>query len=85
MPPSASCHVACVTAASPEKKSEERRLFSDFFSGEAAVTQASCHGKLKNSRRYLIKTNLDKHFNKKINDSKTTWRFDDFMSSLPNE
>jgi len=33
----------------------------------------------------LIKTDLDKNLRKKINDSKITWRFDDFMSSLSNE
>ena len=34
---------------------------------------------------YLIKSDLDKHLSKKVNDSKTTWRFDDFMSSSSNE
>jgi len=33
------CVTACVTAASPRKKSEES-LSSDFLRGEAAVTQA---------------------------------------------
>ena len=34
----------------------------------------------------IQKTNdLEKHFNKKINDSKTAGRFDDFISSLSNE
>ena len=31
------------------------------------------------------KNDLGKHFSKKINDNKRTWRFDDFMSSLSNE
>ena len=34
---------------------------------------------------FLIKNDLDKHLSKKINDSKITLRFDDFMSSLSNE
>ena len=30
----------------------------------------------------LIVVDFEIHFNKKINDKKVTWRFDDFMSSL---
>ena len=33
----------------------------------------------------LIKQDLEKHFSKKINETRKTWRFDDFMSSLSNE
>ena len=44
------------------------------------------HASEKNrKKKTLIKTDLDKHLSKKINDSKITWRFDDFMSSLSNE